>query len=631
MKNHRLVYLWPLLFYIVSCNPAQPDDGKTSIAVSVNTGEVTEIESSSAKLNGTCSIKNAEDAKGTAFFYYSSTVKSAKELKKSGLLSPTSSIDSNGGNFSSTIASLNPDTKYYYMAAISIDGEDYYSRVLSFSTIEKPKGLTITGAALEITEYKAILSGYANLTPDLGDVTMGILCSKDENPTLDNSLELTSKELDGNNMYTVLAQNLDHNTTYYYKSFVCYGGIYRFGEVRSFTTRDFEVLVKTEKEATAYTFRARFNGSYSIDGVEHPKRVRMYFLYDTEANSIEAFLESKSREESESTSGNINGKFSLNTYHTLKHNTIYYYVACVEVDGQQYYGEVLSIITNDFKTISSVTIGDLGARIDFRFIYEENDPDLELLSTGVYLRYGTKPDRLSSEGVYPLGDCSFIISPLNYNTTYYYSVFFMRKGAVLYERDVESFTTKDFCFDAIDMGLSVKWGNANLGSTVPEEPGDFYSWGELTPKNDFNNGNYKWNGLGTKSKYNQFDNKTTLELTDDAANVRLGGKWRMPTYNEIAELLCDGPYGPNHWMNYHSVLNGQDGVSVTYIVNGNTIFIPYAQIVSSYYYDPYSPALWSSSKPIGKEYDDIAWAYHARKMTTIDRYCGMPIRPVEEK
>lgn len=31
------------------------------------------------------------------------------------------------------------------------------------------------------------------------------------------------------------------------------------------------------------------------------------------------------------------------------------------------------------------------------------------------------------------------------------------------------------------MGLSVKWRAWNLGATRPEEIGDYYAWGEVTP------------------------------------------------------------------------------------------------------------------------------------------------------
>ena len=40
----------------------------------------------------------------------------------------------------------------------------------------------------------------------------------------------------------------------------------------------------------------------------------------------------------------------------------------------------------------------------------------------------------------------------------------------------------------------------------------------------------------TSSKYGTVDNKTVLELADDAAHVNWGGNWRMPTTEEAHEL-----------------------------------------------------------------------------------------------
>lgn len=115
----------------------------------------------------------------------------------------------------------------------------------------------------------------------------------------------------------------------------------------------------------------------------------------------------------------------------------------------------------------------------------------------------------------------------------------------------------------VDLGLSVKWANCNLGANAPGEVGLFYQWGDTQGYGsntsdgkifnwaDYsNNIAYKWcNGTyNTLTKYvpssaansygyNKFyDNKTTLELTDDAAHVALGSNSRIPTSEEWAEL-----------------------------------------------------------------------------------------------
>ena len=131
----------------------------------------------------------------------------------------------------------------------------------------------------------------------------------------------------------------------------------------------------------------------------------------------------------------------------------------------------------------------------------------------------------------------------------------------------------------VDLGLSVKWATCNVGANSPEEYGDYFAWGETSPKTTYNWSTYKYcNGdecSMTKycldSYYGTVDNKTTLELTDDAARVNWGGKWRMPTKAEQDELRntsnCTWTW---------TTQNGVKGYKVTSKKNGNSIFLPAA-------------------------------------------------------
>ncbi len=131
----------------------------------------------------------------------------------------------------------------------------------------------------------------------------------------------------------------------------------------------------------------------------------------------------------------------------------------------------------------------------------------------------------------------------------------------------------------VDLGLSVKWATCNVGATKPEEYGYYFAWGETTPKSTYNWSTYKYcNGdLYSMTKYCEdsyfgtVDNKTTLELSDDAARVNWGGKWRMPTKAEQDELRntsnCTWTW---------TTQNGVNGYKVTSKKNGNSIFLPAA-------------------------------------------------------
>ena len=98
---------------------------------------------------------------------------------------------------------------------------------------------------------------------------------------------------------------------------------------------------------------------------------------------------------------------------------------------------------------------------------------------------------------------------------------------------------------AVDLGLSVKWANMNVGASKNTDTGDYFAWGETQPKAEYDWSNYKWCGgtsitltkYCTNESYGTVDNKTTLEAADDAATVNWGNSWRMPTVKEFEELI----------------------------------------------------------------------------------------------
>ena len=135
----------------------------------------------------------------------------------------------------------------------------------------------------------------------------------------------------------------------------------------------------------------------------------------------------------------------------------------------------------------------------------------------------------------------------------------------------------------IDMGDGVMWACCNVGASSPIEYGDYYAWGETNPKTSYDWTNYKWcNGSSdnrtkycTLSSCGIVDNKTQLELYDDAARVNWGASWRMPTIEEYSSLdsNCEGV-----WM----AIDGVYGYKVT-APNGNTIFLPVRKKSGSIY------------------------------------------------
>ena len=95
--------------------------------------------------------------------------------------------------------------------------------------------------------------------------------------------------------------------------------------------------------------------------------------------------------------------------------------------------------------------------------------------------------------------------------------------------------------NCVDLGLpsGLLWAKSNMGTTVPTEIGDYYAWGETSPKKKYHGNNYKHyagSALDIK-KYNEKDWKTVLDPEDDAARAILGVGYRIPTQEDWQELL----------------------------------------------------------------------------------------------
>ena len=189
--------------------------------------------------------------------------------------------------------------------------------------------------------------------------------------------------------------------------------------------------------------------------------------------------------------------------------------------------------------------------------------------------------------------------------------------------------------DIVDLGLSVKWANQNLGASSEEDFGKYFVFGETEPKANYTWATYKWGQADALTKYqlSSIDSSVgnglrTLELSDDAARVNWGGKWRTPTQNEIIELIEKTTWT---WKKVNGV-NGHEIVGP----NGNSIFIPAAGYQNgTETYSVGTKIILLSSTLFGwTTYDDIEYVSIGRgfapQWSLNDRQWGRTIRPVWE-
>lgn len=185
---------------------------------------------------------------------------------------------------------------------------------------------------------------------------------------------------------------------------------------------------------------------------------------------------------------------------------------------------------------------------------------------------------------------------------------------------------------AIDLGLSVLWAATNVGANSPEQFGDFFAWGETTPKTNYTWDTYRWcagasddlKKYNCESGYGTVDNKAVLDLEDDAAHAKLGGVWRMPTSVEMDELKekC-------HWM--HMAYRGVQGYKVTG-PNGNSIFLPATGYRSETAHGSRGTSGYYWSSTLITSYPEKAFYLFCGASNTAkynnDRSIGCTVRPV---
>ena len=140
----------------------------------------------------------------------------------------------------------------------------------------------------------------------------------------------------------------------------------------------------------------------------------------------------------------------------------------------------------------------------------------------------------------------------------------------------------------VDLGLSVKWASRNVDADGPEEMGGLFTWSE-----------------------------------DDVAHVKWGGSWRMPTADEIDELIHNCTWS---WAS----VKGEIGFLVTSNKPGYTdrsIFLPYFYVGSEG-----SLAYWSGSSDVGPDGGAACLWIHVYDYIVRSGYCyrhwNQPVRPV---
>ena len=358
------------------------------------------------------------------------------------------------------------------------------------------------------------------------------------------------------------------------------------------------------------------------------------------------------------TTSTLQGNAFSVSFDNLDPVTKYKYRSFVTCGGLTYYGQYRNLTTKEIVNITSTgeatDVTHSSAVVISSVQTVQIDPK-ENVYVGV--AYSTSKSALHPDSVSKTNKqaislqqvkgsmFSVTLSGLSDGTTYYFASFTrvgkgigtIIEGKTSYKMSsIGEFTTEEIIHkvaDAVDLGLSVKWASWNVGAESPEDYGGYYAWGETEEKSNYKWTTYKW-GIGaslditkycTDGFYGTRDGKNSLDPEDDVAHVSWGGGWRMPTSDEIDELLDNCS---RDW----TFVNGVCGIRLS-CYNGNSIFLPAAgsfngadnALVSE------GGAYWSTTLNdrntlayclfFGETYDEYGKDY---------RYKGSTVRPVTD-
>lgn len=489
-----------------------------------------------------------------------------------------------------------------------------------------------------ITRVQAMVGGNIVQGTSIID-EQGILYSTASSEYFTDTAKITSLDSDGN--FTVLLQGLEPGKTYYYCTYVKSGPTLARANVETFTTNeDPETGIAVTGQVDTYGITyAVVGGSVNLDllpagagnpeiGVEYS-----YVASDGTTKSLQKQIDSL-------TDNAFNVELS-----NLSPATECKYRSYVRYGGIRYYGEYRTFTT---KSLVNITIPGEATDISLNSAKVTSNVDTDKLdgkdALTVGIAYSTSasalhPDSIFSSETLPVNDAvngvfTVTLSNLSEMTAYYYASFTETDGVYCFS-EIKTFKTLEFKIEPVDLGLSVKWANCNIGASSPEDHGGYYAWGEIEEKYDYDSYTYKWMGSYGLIKYcvhgayGVVDENRFLDLEDDVANVKWGNGWRIPSHDEMNELVENCTW---KWATFRNVY----GYFVTGS-NGNSIFLPVTGYLDGTNFEFRDYGFYWINEIIGgddfysKELGFSETHISCTGYGTIMRYYGLTVRPVMDK
>ena len=616
--------------------------------ITITTGEATDITTDGATLSGV--VSNATGLIGCGFIYGTSSDMSSLNNKRISTASD--------GIYSISVSNLQPGTTYYYCAYTIIGGEERYGEVFSFTTEQE----VVDNPSVSYETFMVNGVSFRMIDVEGGTFTMGAPNSDsdardNEKPAHQVTLssyaigetEVTQElwqAVMGNNPSNSFGKQKPVEGVSWYD---CQEFISKLNDL---TGENFRLPTEAEWEYAARGGNAsqgyKYSGSNAIDDVAWYSKVETYIVKTKQPNELCIY----------DMSGNV-GEWCTDWYsssyysYSPENNPAGPYSGSNRVirGGSSYYNARDCRVT--YRNYGSPDGG--GGDVGFRLVRSDKPLQTIIVSTGEVtdittnsatlsgvvsnatqaiscgIIYGTSSDMSSlnnnREATSSDGTYSISVSNLQPGTTYYYCAYAVIGGEERYG-EVYSFTTQQeeqigTVGEAIDLGLSVKWASWNVGASSPEEYGNYFAWGETTTKFDYSSSTSVTHGLSSSELRSRgiIDANGNLTAAYDAATVNWDDKWRIPTSEEIEELLnCTWEW---------TTMNDVNGYEVTG-PNGNSIFLPAAGRRKDVVYDDVETSgyYWSAKRNEAVNSLNLYFYSGVNYLIFGFRYCGHTVRPV---
>ena len=538
------------------------------------------------------------------------------------------------GTYNSSITGLNKNTTYYVRAYASNSVGTAYGDEISFTTLKDIVKPTVkTNEVSSVVQDAAICGGVVIDDGGVEVTARGVCWSTSQNPTINGS---HTDDGTGEGDFTSTITGLTAGTTYYVRAYATNEKGTSYGEEKSFMTSIYmDLPILTTKEIEDITETSATSGGEVVSDGGAPVIARGICWSTSQNPTIDD-------NDGMTTDGNGTGTFTSDLVNLTANTTYYVRAYATNVMGTAY-GEQRSFTTEEEEaeltppTVITSEVIDITETTAVSGGNVTDDGGATVTARGICWSTSQNPTIDDNDGMTTdgngIGTFTSNLINLTANTTYYVRAYATNEKGTSYG-DEMSFTTEEEDEEGcepdgeiaghyyVDLGLpsGVKWATCNVGASSPEDYGDYFAWGETSPKAE-----YTWENSVT---FGEQMSDISGNAQHDAATANWGGSWRMPTNDEMQELVdhCEWEW---------TEVNGVNGSRVIG-PNGSCIFLPAAGARggSSLYDDGDHGYYWSSTPDDGGDDNSAFYLGFDNGYGLVfwygNRYDGMTVRPISE-